>query len=100
MKLNYPRSIPVRIATSLFLLVLVTAIATGAEAPSVSELLEKAIYSEQTKGDLDGAMQLYEQVVAQAKAGQALAAQDQYHLGAWYYKKKDYARANTAFEKL
>src|SRR5689334_19170687 len=90
MKLNHPELIPVRMAISLLPLVLATTLATGAEAPSVSEVFEKAIYSEQTKGDLDGAMQLYQQVVAQAKAGQAIAAQAQYHLGACYYKKKDY----------
>jgi len=100
MKLNHPKSIPVRKATSLLLLALATTLAIGAEGPSVSEVFEKAIYSEQTKGDLDGAMQLYQLVVTQAKTGQAIAAQAQYHIGACYYKKKDYAAANAAFEKL
>jgi tetratricopeptide (TPR) repeat protein len=100
MKLNHLESIPVRKATSLLLLALATTLAIGAEGPSVSEVFEKAIYSEQTKGDLDGAMQLYQQVVTQAKAGQAIAAQAQYHIGACFYKKKDYANANAAFEKL
>src|SRR5262252_2552424 len=74
--------------------------AFGADSASPSELLEKAVYSEETKGDLDTAVQLYQQVVEQGKDTQALAAQAQYRLGVCYYKKKDYAKANAAFEKL
>jgi tetratricopeptide (TPR) repeat protein len=72
--------------------------AIGAAAPS--ELLEQGIYSEETKGDLDAALQLYQKVIAEGKAGEAVAAQAQYRLGVCYYKKKDYTAANTAFEKL
>ncbi len=74
--------------------------AAQAAAASPSELLEQAIYSEETKGDVDAAMKLYRQVVAEAKAGQAVAAQAQYRLGVCSYKKKNYSEANQAFEKL
>ncbi len=69
-------------------------------AASPSDLLEKAIYSEQTKGDIDEAMTLYKQVVAESKSGEAAAAQAQYRLGVCYYRKKDYGAASAAFEKL
>jgi tetratricopeptide (TPR) repeat protein len=69
-------------------------------AASLSELLEKGIYSEETKGDLEGAMKLYEQIVAEGKDGQAVAAQAQYRLGVCYYKKKNYTKATSIFEKL
>src|SRR5262245_48234620 len=69
-------------------------------AASLPELLEKGIYSEETKGDLDAAVKLYEQIVAEGKDSQALAAQAQYRLGVCYYKKKNYADATAAFEKL
>ena len=69
-------------------------------AASLSELLEKGIYSEETKGDLDAAMQCYQQIVAEAKGGQAVAAQAQYRLGVCYDKKKNYPEAAAAFEKL
>src|SRR5258706_7504215 len=65
-----------------------------------SELLQKGIYSEETKGALDSAMQLYQQVITEAKGAQAVAAQAQYRLGVCYYKKKDYTEANAAFERL
>jgi tetratricopeptide (TPR) repeat protein len=77
---------------------LATAAAARAESPS--DTLEQGIYSEETKGDLDAAMQLYQKVITQAKADQALAAQAQYHLGVCYYKKKDYTGANAAFDSL
>jgi tetratricopeptide (TPR) repeat protein len=77
-------------------------LAGGAPAPSnsVSELLEKGIYSEQSKGDLDGAIKLYEQLLTEAKGSQALAAQAQYRLGVCLYKKKQFAESTAAFEKL
>ena len=71
-----------------------------AQGASISELMEKAIYSEETKGDIDAALKLYQQVLTEAKSGQALAAQAQYRVGVCYYKKKDYAGATAAFEKL
>jgi tetratricopeptide (TPR) repeat protein len=69
-------------------------------ADSPSDLLEQGIYSEETKGDLDGAVQLYQKVIAQSKSDLALAAQAQYHLGACYYKMQDYTNATAAFEQV
>jgi len=65
-----------------------------------SDLLEKGIYSQETKGDLDSAIGLYQEVIAKAKDSEALAAQAQYRLGVCYYKKRDFAKASAAFEKL
>jgi tetratricopeptide (TPR) repeat protein len=92
-----------RATTSLVLLSLtglLTFAAMNVQAASLSELLEQGVYSEETKGDLDAALKAYQQVVADAKAGEALAAQAQYRLGAVYYKQKNYAQATAAFEKL
>jgi hypothetical protein len=75
-------------------------VASSAYAASVSELLEQGIYSEETKGDIDGALKFYQQVVSEAKGSQTLAAQAQYRLGVCYYKKKNYTEATAAFEKL
>lgn len=67
---------------------------------SPSDMLEAGIYSEETKGDIDAAMELYQQVIADAQANAGLAAQAQYRLGICHHKKKDYAAATAAFEKL
>ena len=73
---------------TLLSLAILTSSAPLARADSPSETLEKAIYSEETKGDLDGAMTLYQQVIEQAKTSQALAAQAQYRLGVCQAKTK------------
>src|ERR1035437_10969893 len=91
-----------RTGAALLLLAITSLLSTAqiASAASPSELLEQGIYSEETKGDVDAALKLYQQVITDAKAGQAVAAQAQYRLGICYYKKKNYAEANAAFEKL
>jgi tetratricopeptide (TPR) repeat protein len=103
MKTIYPFSHRARgTGAALFLLAITSLVpaAQSAAAASPSELLEQGIYSEETKGDVDGALKLYQQVVTEAKAGQAVAAQAQYRVGVCYYKKKDFAQANAAFEKV
>src|SRR3989304_4191877 len=67
---------------------------------ATSELLQKAIYTEETVGDLDEAMKLYEQVIAEGKAGQEAAAQAQYRLALCNEKKGRDTDAKVAFEKL
>ncbi len=103
MKSKYLFSILAGRATRTLLLLSLAGLVAGAsmaaDAP-VSDLLEKGIYSEESKGDLDGAMKLYEQVVSESKTGQAVAAQAQYRLGVCYYKKKDFSHATEAFDKL
>ncbi len=95
MKTNIRQSIrPLLLATAL------ACVPLGASAASASELLEKGIYTEETKGDLDSAIAIYQQIVADAKAAQTLAAQAQYRLGLCYQKKNRTAEATAAFEKL
>lgn len=73
---------------------------TLAPAAALSEMLEKGIYAEETKGDIDAAIGIYEKVLAEAKANQALAAQAQYRLALCYQKKNRTADATAAFERL
>jgi hypothetical protein len=71
---------------------------TAQESPS--ELLEKGIYNQDTKGDLDSAIAIYQRVVAAASSNQQVAAHAQFRLGQCYLKKKQTADATAAFEKL
>jgi len=100
MKINYSLSGRAKAILSLLSIAILTSSAPLARADSPSETLEKAIYSEETKGDIDGAMALYQQVIAQAKTSQALAAQAQYRLGVCQYKKRNYAAATASFEAV
>jgi len=73
---------------------------SDAAAATLSDLLEQGIYSEETKGDIDGAIRIYQEIVADNKAGQTVAAQAQYRLAVCLLKKRDQAGATAAFEKL
>ncbi len=80
--------------------VAVVTLGSAVRAGSASELLEKGIYTEETAGDLDKAISIYEKVIAEAKAGHALAAQAQYRIGQCLLKKGKKAEATAAFQKL
>ena len=74
--------------------------AACAATASPSELLEKGIYNEETKGDLDSAIAIYQQLVAEVNVNQSLAAQAQFRLGKCYLKRNRTAEATAAFQKL
>jgi hypothetical protein len=69
-------------------------------AASPSEMLEKGIYTEETKGDVDSAITIYQQLITEAKNSQTLAAQAQFRLGQCYLKKNRNIDATAAFQKL
>ncbi len=77
-----------------------TAPAVPVNPPTISEVLELGVYSEETKGDLDAAMALYQQVVADASATQPLAAQALFRLAICHDKKGNLAEATATFERL
>jgi tetratricopeptide (TPR) repeat protein len=78
----------------------ILALSRGAAAATPSELLQKAIYTEETVGNLDEAIKLYEQVIAEGRAAKNAAAQAQYRLGLAYLKKDKRAEATAAFQAL
>lgn len=83
------------------LVVLASCLMAGpAAAATASELLQKAIYTEETVGNLEEAMKLYEQVIAEGKTAQAAAAQAQFRLALCFQKKGQDAEAKAAFEAV
>ena len=50
------------------LLIAALAVTATAQAESVGVLLQKGVYQEETVGDLDAAMKIYQQIVADEKA--------------------------------
>ncbi len=74
------------------------AVAKAAESPST--LLEKAIYTEETVGDLDAAATLYKQAVEEAKKTEAVAAKAQYRLGLCLLKQGKKQEGIAALEKV
>jgi tetratricopeptide (TPR) repeat protein len=71
-----------------------------AASTSPSDLLEKGIYTEDIKGDIDAAIAIYQQLIVEAKNSHSLGAQAQYRLAQCYLKKNRAAEATAAFEKL
>jgi hypothetical protein len=69
-------------------------------AATPGEILEKAIYTEETVGNLGEAIKLYEKVIAEGKSARSAAAQAQYRLGLVYKKMNKQAEATAAFESL
>jgi hypothetical protein len=71
-----------------------------AAGQSTADLLQKGIYTQETVGDLDGAIKIYRQIVNSASQSRTYAAQAQYRLAQCLLKKGDKAEAAKAFEKL
>lgn len=88
-----------RILTPI-LVAFVMVLASTAVAQPASELLEKAIFTEETVGDLDEAIEIYKQILGDAEANRALAARAQLRLAQCYIKKGLDTEAAEAFEKL
>jgi uncharacterized protein DUF3108/tetratricopeptide repeat protein len=71
-----------------------------AVAQSASDLLEKGIYTEETVGDLDAAIEIYRKIVDQAKANRTFSAKALYRLGSCLLKQDKKAQAEEAFNTL
>ena len=70
----------------------------AAESPSA--MLEKAIFTEETVGDLDAAVKLYQETVAEAKKTEAVAAKAQYRLGLCLLKQGKKEQGIAALEEV
>lgn len=70
------------------------------EAQSISELLEKGIYTEETVGDLDAAIKIYEKIVDEDQANRKLVAEAQLRLGQCLMKQGKKKEAKKALQEL
>lgn len=67
---------------------------------STAELLEKAIYTEETVGDLAAAIDLYSRIAEADEANHRHAAQAQFRLAMCHVKRGDDGAARLALERL
>jgi carboxyl-terminal processing protease len=74
--------------------------AWNAAAASPDELLEKGIYTEETRGDLKAASQIYQQIAEDPEAQRNLVAQAQLRLGFCELKLGNKPQAISALERL
>ena len=73
---------------------------TGASAHSIAELLEKAIYEEETVGDLGAAIEIYRGIAENADAERPHVAQALYRLGQCQRKSGQEQHALDTFRKI
>ncbi len=85
------------IATTMLLML---AMASALSAQESSVLLEKAIYSEETLGNLSEAINIYQQIVGKADTNRNTAALALYRLGMCYRKSGKEDEARAAFSRL
>ena len=71
-----------------------------AAAQPASDLLQSAIYSQDTRGDLDAAIRTYRQILDAGASMKLYAPQAQYRLGTCLQRKGDTAGAAQAFEAV
>src|SRR6266487_7202774 len=71
-----------------------------ARGTSAAELLEKGIYTEETKGELKAARDIYQQIVEDSGADRSLVAQAQLRLGLCQLKLGNKPQAITALDRL
>lgn len=82
------------------LAILALTLATASLAQPASDLLQSAIFDQDTAGDLDSAIRIYRQILAAGPEMRLYAAQAQYRLGVCLLRKGDTAAADKAFQSL
>ncbi|HVW11794.1 MAG TPA: hypothetical protein VHC90_24600 [Bryobacteraceae bacterium] len=75
-------------------------LAGAVSAQSAADLLQKGIHAQETVGDLDGAIQIFRQVVASPNTNKQLAAQAQYQLVLCLLQKGDRPGAEKELQIL
>jgi tetratricopeptide (TPR) repeat protein len=65
-----------------------------------SQLLEKGIYTEETVGDLDQAIEIYQQAIDSAQTNRTIFAKAKLRLGLCYLKQGNHAKGSAALQKL
>ncbi len=78
----------------------VLGICSGSLAGDASLLLETGICLEETAGDLDRAVEIYQKIIKDAEANRRYVAKAHYRLGMCYLKKGQKAQAHATFEEL
>jgi len=73
---------------------------TPARAASTSELLQQGLYAEEVDGNINAAIKIYGDIIANSSATENQVAQALYRQGMCYLKIKDDASARAALEKL
>ncbi len=69
-------------------------------ARNTSVLLQEAIFAEETKGDLNAAIRIYEKIIEDDSAQRPYVAEAMYRLGSCYFKQQNEQKARAVLSKL
>ena len=97
-KTNFRSNISLWLAMSTLLMIAPPTVSVCAATPS--ELLEKGIYTEETVGDLEAAIAVYEQVIKAGKESHKAAAEAQFRIGLCYEKQGKMDLAAGSFQSV
>jgi tetratricopeptide (TPR) repeat protein len=86
--------------TGLLILPILLITATICPAKPASVLLQEGIYAEQTKGDLDAAIKIYEQIIEDASTQRPVAAEAMYRLSNCFVKLQNEQKARLTLGRL
>jgi len=84
----------------LVLLLVVVLCPAATFGKSASVLLREGLYAEEIEGDLDAAIEIYRQIIADSTAQRKLVAQALYRQGMCFLKKRNEPEARAALQKL
>lgn len=87
-------------STIIILLLAFGLLTSAVQAKSPGLLLQEGLYAEETEGDLEKAISLYEQVLEQYKDVERLAARATYQLGMCHLKKGQKEKAAEYFQEV
>lgn len=87
--------------TQMYIWMLLAAVGwLWAQSQNPAVLLQEAQYAQETEGDLDKAIGLYEQVLEQAAGRESLAARATYQLGLCYLARGESRKAGDYFQQV
>jgi dipeptidyl aminopeptidase/acylaminoacyl peptidase len=89
-----------RPSTFALALAVLLGVTITASAEPVSILMQEGIFKEESLGDLEAAIQVYQQIIANGRANGQQAPQAHYRLGMCYLKQGKRQEAAAAFERL
>ena len=86
-----------------YLLIMMVAALLVLDVPTCAQSVVKQLrqgYEKEQSGDLDGAIQVYQEITSNTQADQRHVAQAHYRIGMCYLKKGDKDKAKQQFERL
>jgi|GEM_PF-2309673 len=94
----YEKGTDMKKTIQIMLVLLAAGVAVGAEAKSASLLLQEGIYAEETEGNLDKAISIYQEAAKAAGESERSAAEAVFRAGMCYLKKGNKTEAAKQFQ--